>query len=119
MLFVTLCLILFILQTHFIWFSALSCSVIPSVVLYCEISVSNISSAYRAFLDLAVQPENIIKTATENADMIKPLVSIKPRFLQKLLGRVVAASMKHSDSNFPFTYLGRLDLPEEVIAAAG
>lgn len=101
----------------------MKCAIISKNITYIDrydtLDFSLVGTVYRAFLDLAVQPENIIKTATENADMIKPLVSIKPRFLQKLLGRVVAASMKHSDSNFPFTYLVRLDLPEEVISAAG
>ena len=75
-----------------------------------------VSTIYRALLDLAVQPENIVKAATETVDMIKPIVAVKPRFLQKALAKVVAGVMKHSDSNFTFTYLGRMDLPAEVMS---
>ena len=75
-----------------------------------------VSTIYRALLDLAVQPENIVKVATETVDMIRPLVSVKPRLLQKAVGKVVSDMMKHSDSNFTFTYLGRMDLPDEVMS---
>ena len=73
-----------------------------------------VSTIYRALLDLAVQQENIVKAATETVDMIRPLVSVKPRLLQKVLGKIVAGVMKHSESNLTFTYLGRMDLPDEV-----
>ena len=75
-----------------------------------------VSTIYRALLDLAVQQENIVKSATETVDMIKPIVAVKSRFLQKALAKVVAGVMKHSDSNFTFTYLGRMDLPDEVMS---
>ena len=48
--------------------------------------------------------------------MIRPLVSIKPRFLQKVMAKVAAAIMKHTDSNFTFTYLGKMNLPDEVMS---
>ena len=75
-----------------------------------------VSTIYRALLDLAVQQENIVKAATETVDMIRPIVAVKPRLLQKALANVVAGVMKHSDSNFTFTYLGRMDLPDEVMS---
>ena len=75
-----------------------------------------VSTIYRALLDLAVQPENIVKAATETVDMIRPIVAVKPRFLQKAMAKVVAGTMKHSDSNFTFTYLGKMDLPDEVMS---
>ena len=48
--------------------------------------------------------------------MIKPMVSVKPRFLQKALAKVVFGVMKHSECNFVFTYLGKIDLPDEVMS---
>ena len=75
-----------------------------------------VSTIYRAILDLAVQRENIVREATKTVDMIKPLVSVKPRLLQKSLAKLVASVLKHSDSNFTFTYLGRIDLPDEVMS---
>ena len=75
-----------------------------------------VSTIYRTLLDLAVQQENIVKAATETVDLIRPIVSVKPRFLQKALAKVVAGVMKHSESNFTFTYLGRVDLPDEVMS---
>ena len=83
---------------------------------YDTMDFSLVSTIYRALLDLAVQQENIVKAATETVDMIKPIVAVKPRFLQKALAKVVAGVMKHSESNFTFTYLGRMDLPEEVMS---
>ena len=74
-----------------------------------------VSTIYRSILDLAVQQENIIKEATKTVDEIKPLVSIKPRFLQKAVAKAVAGVMKHTDSNFTFTYLGRMNLPDAVL----
>ena len=75
-----------------------------------------VSTIYRSLLDLAVQKENIVKAATEFIDTVGPLVSIKPRFLQKALAKVVFGVMKHSECNFVFTYLGRMNLPEEVMS---
>ena len=48
-------------------------------------------------------------------DSIKIIVGTKPRFLQKLLANIVAKSMKHTDSNFVLTYLGKVDFSEEVM----
>ena len=78
---------------------------------YDSMDFALVSTIYRALLDLAVQQENIVKAATETVDMIKPMVSVKPRFLQKALAKVVFGVMKHSECNFVFTYLGRMDLP--------
>ena len=75
-----------------------------------------VSTIYRSLLDLAVQQENIVKAATEFVDTVGPLVSIKPRFLQKALAKVVFGVMKHSECNFVFTYLGKIDLPDEVMS---
>ena len=75
-----------------------------------------VSTIYRSLLDLAVQKENIVKAATEFIDTVGPLVSIKPRFLQKALAKVVFGVMKHSECNFVFTYLGKTDLPDEVMS---
>ena len=75
-----------------------------------------VSTIYRSILDLAVQKENIVKAATEFIDTVGPLVSVKPRFLQKALAKVVFGVMKHSECNFVFTYLGKVDLPSEVMS---
>lgn len=75
-----------------------------------------VSTIYRAILDLAVQRENIVCEATKTVDMIRPIVSVKPRFLQKVVAKVIAGILKHSDSNFTFTYLGKMDLPDKVMA---
>ena len=83
---------------------------------YDTMDFSLVSTIYRSLLDLAVQPENIVKAATEFVDTVGPLVSIRPRFLQKALAKVVFGVMKHSECNFVFTYLGRVDLPDEVMS---
>lgn len=89
--------------------------VITYVDRYDKMDFPLVSTIYRALLDLAVQPENVVKEATDTIDRIKPLVCIKPRFLQKAVAKVVAGAIKHSDSNFTFTYLGKLDFPDEVM----
>ena len=81
-----------------------------------EMEFSLVSTIYRSIIDLAVQQENIINEATKTVDEIRPLVSIKPRFLQKVVAKAVACVLKHSDSNFTFTYLGRVNLPDAVMA---
>lgn len=80
-----------------------------------KMDFSLVSTLYRAILDLAVQKENIIAEATKTTDMIRPIVNIRPRFLQKTVGKIVADVLKHSDSNFTFTYLGKVNLPDEVM----
>ena len=82
---------------------------------YDKLDFSVVSTIYRALIDLAVQPENIVSEATKMVDTIKALVSIKPRPLQKAVVNIVTKSMKHTDSNFVFTYLGKMDLGEEVM----
>ena len=83
---------------------------------YDTMDFARVSTIYRSLLDLAVQPENIVKAATEFIDTVGPLVAIKPRFLQKALAKVVFGVMKHSECNFVFTYLGKIDLPNEVMS---
>ena len=49
-------------------------------------------------------------------DMLRPLVFVRPRPLQKVMAKAAAAVMKHSECNFVFTYLGKIDLPDEVMS---
>lgn len=76
---------------------------------------SLVSTIYRAILDLAVQPENIVREATKTVDEIGALAATRPRFVQKLKAKLTYAKQKHTDSNFTFSYLGRLELPDEVM----
>ena len=83
---------------------------------YDEMDFARVSTIYRSLLDLAVQPENLVKAATEFVDTVGPLVSVRPRFLQKALAKIVFGMMKHTECNFVFTYLGKIDFPDEVMA---
>lgn len=76
---------------------------------------SLVSTIYRTLIDLAVQKENIVVEATKTVDMIKGIVAIRPRLVQKAVVKVVAKVLKHSDSNITFTYLGKMNLPDEVM----
>ena len=82
---------------------------------YDEMEFSVVSTVYRSLIDLAVQPENIVKEATVMVDTIKPLVSVKPKFLRKALSSIVVKSMKHTDCNFVLTYFGKTDFGDEVM----
>ena len=82
---------------------------------YDNLDFSLVSTIYRSLIDLAVQPENIVKESTNMVNTLKPLLSIKPRFIQKFLINIVTKSMKHTDCNFVFTYLGKMNLSEEVM----
>jgi hypothetical protein len=82
---------------------------------YDKMDFSAVSTIYRSLIDLAVQPENIVSEATNMVNTIKTLVPIKPRFLQKAVVNILAKSMKHTDSNFVLTYLGKIDFGEEVM----
>jgi hypothetical protein len=82
---------------------------------YDKLDFSKVSTIYRSLIDLAVQPENIVWEVTNMVNTLKPLVFIKPRWFQKLLAKIVTKSTKHTDSNFTFTYLGKVDLAEEVM----
>lgn len=89
--------------------------VITYVDRYDTMDFALVSTIYRAILDLAVQQENIIRQSTDFIDEVKPLVSIRPLWLQKAAAKIVATALKHTDSNFTFTYLGRIKLPDEVM----
>ena len=82
---------------------------------YDELDFALVSTIYRSLIDIAVQPENIVCEATKMVNTIKPLAAIKPRFLQKAVVNMIAKSMKHTDSNFVLTYLGKMNLSEEVM----
>jgi hypothetical protein len=82
---------------------------------YDEMDFSVVSTIYRSLIDLAVQPENIVSGATKMVNDIKSLAPIRPRFLQKAVVNILAKGMKHSDSNFVLTYLGKMDFGEEVM----
>lgn len=89
--------------------------VITYIDKYDKLDFSLLSTIYRAFLDLAVQPENVVKNANETVDMLKIITALRPKPLLKAAAKVIAKAMKHSDSNFTFTYLGRVTLPEKVM----
>ena len=93
--------------------------IVSKVITYTDkydgLEFSLVSTIYRALIDLAVQPENIVKEATDKVKLLKPITSVRPKFLLKLLAKVIAKAMKHSDSNFTFTYLGRLNFPQQVM----
>ena len=82
---------------------------------YDKMDFSVVSTIYRSLIDIAVQPENIVREATNMVNTIRSLVPIKPRFLQKAVVNILAKSMKHTDSNFVLTYLGKMDFGEEVM----
>lgn len=82
---------------------------------YDQLDFPLVSTIYRSLIDLAVQPENIVCEATKMVNTIQPLIGVKPRFLQKALVNIITKSMKHTDSNFVLTYLGKMDLGEEVM----
>lgn len=82
---------------------------------YDKLDFSLVSTIYRSLIDIAVQPENVVYEATKMVNTLKPVVSIKPRCFRKFLANIVAKSMKHTDSNFVFTYLGKMDLSEAVM----
>ena len=74
-----------------------------------------VCTIYRSLIDLAVQPENIVSEATKMVDTINSLALIKPKFLQKAITNIITKSMKHTEGNFVITYLGKMDLSEEVM----
>lgn len=90
--------------------------VITYVDKYDALDFALTSTVYRALLDLAVQPENVVREATEKVSLLKPLTGIRPKWVRKPIIRVIAKVLKHSDSNFTFTYVGKLVLPEAVMA---
>lgn len=93
--------------------------IVSKVITYTDkydgLEFSLVSTIYRALIDVAVQPENIVKEATDKVKLLKPITSVRPKALLKLLAKIIAGMMKHSDSNFTFTYLGKLSLPQPVM----
>ena len=83
---------------------------------YDELDFSSVSTIYRSLIDLAVQPENIVREATSMVNTINLIVALRPRFLQKPFAKILTKSMKHTDCNFVFTYLGKMDLGEEIMS---
>lgn len=81
-----------------------------------DMPFATVSTIYRTFLDLATQRENIIKEATRSVDEIRPLVKMPTEFLQHCVALLVAKVIKHTNSNFTFTYLGKINLNESVEA---
>ena len=82
---------------------------------YDEMDFSLVSTIYRSLIDLAVQPENIAAEATKMVKDIRLLTSLKPKFVRRAFANILAKSMKHPDCNFVLTYLGKMDLGEEVM----
>ena len=82
---------------------------------YDEMDFPSVSTIYRALIDLAVQPENIVREATNMVNSLNLLVALKPKFLQKPFAHILTKSMKHTDCNFVLTYLGKMDLGEEAM----
>lgn len=77
---------------------------------------SLVSTIYRAILDLAVCRENVVWEATKTVDMIRAIASVKPGFVRRCVVKLAAGIMKHSDSNFTFTYLGKMNMPGELMS---
>lgn len=82
---------------------------------YDKLDFPLVSTIYRSLIDIAVQPENIVYESTQMVNTLKPLISIKPKCFRNLMANIAAKIMKHTDCNFVFTYLGKMDLPEAVM----
>ena len=83
---------------------------------YDELDFQTVSTIYRSLIDLSVQPENIVREATSMVNTINLLVALRPKFLQKPFAKILTKSMKHTDCNFVLTYLGKMDLGEEIMS---
>lgn len=92
--------------------------IVSKVITYVDrfdtMDFSLVCTIYRALLELAAQKENIVVAATEMVDLVNMLMGIKPKILRRCILLLVAKIMKHSDSNFTFTYLGKLNLEKKV-----
>ena len=73
-----------------------------------------VSTIYRALLDLGCQKENVVVEATNNIKTIGEIAHHPDEATVKQNGRRYADDMKNADSDATFTYLGKVDYGAEV-----
>lgn len=73
-----------------------------------------ISTIYRTILNLALEKENVICSATDSVNMIGVFTKRKKKTIIKNLAKIFSYLTKNGISDVTFTYLGKIDYGEEV-----
>lgn len=79
-----------------------------------EMSFELVSTIYRAILNLACEPENVVVAVTDYVSLISHLVGSSSEAFIRFCGKLCALFMKGSDSDATFSYHGKVDFGEEV-----
>ena len=79
-----------------------------------EMDFNLVSTIYRSILDLSLQKENVIYSATKLVEGIQGLLSIRPKVLRHALFHQIAKIIKKQQCNFGFSYLGKVPVSPET-----
>ena len=79
-----------------------------------EMDFNLVSTIYRSILDLSLQKENVIYSATKLVKGIQGLLSIRPKVLRHALFHQIAKIIKKQQCNFGFSYLGKVPVSPET-----
>ena len=78
-------------------------------------SIKAVAKEYRQRLDTVRRIPNVVRMMTERVNMLKAIHLVKGKRAVKLVMKIGGILMQNHDCNFVVTYLGKVDLPKEVL----
>jgi len=80
-----------------------------------KMNFKSVAQIYKSKLDIARQTPNVVKSVTERVKVFKLYHYLRFKCLLKLTVKLYGFFTHDTDCNFVVTYLGKFDLPEEVL----
>jgi len=81
---------------------------------YENMNIASVARIYKSKLDNARLEPNIIKSVTDRVKVFKAYHIVRFKPLLKLVMRAYGKLTRNTDCNFVLTYLGKIELPDEI-----
>jgi len=81
---------------------------------YENMNIASVSKIYKNKLDICRQEPNIVRSVTERVKVFKMYHILPIRKLLRLIVGIYGKLSRNTDCNFVLTYLGKVELPDEV-----
>ena len=93
--------------------------IIDEVMVYSDkydrMSVPEMCKAYRVEMKEFLKPDSIRKESTAMVDFLSIFEKIKLNPVRRVLGMIIAKYMKHTECNISLSYIGKVELPDDIL----
>lgn len=93
--------------------------IVDEVMIYSDkyesMSIAEMCKTFRVEMKQFLKPENIAKESTAMVEFLSIFEKLKFKPACRALGFIIAAFMKHTECNISLSYIGKVELPPEVL----